>query len=279
MAGSKINSYLSSSVSKLWQSQKKNKEEEEVKKEEPKKEVEQVKEQVTEQKGEAVKVPSSTDIVKEYENKLSSASSAQGDVQKKIDAFLGELNQKYDAFLDRLTGESYKDTDYYNGIVSDYESLGRKMAYNAAASSAADNAGNFNSVGSANAHRQMLSYKNAGEQAARDAYVDELDRYTKGLGDYASDLIEAYGLLSDSTQKSDNFTLSLIEAYENYKKLQDAKEKADKESVVQNSGIGVDLSGGLDKNNATNRYLTYSKMLSQLYPDYAEEIEKIFFSR
>ncbi len=219
---------------------------------------------------EEIKLDASEEIGKKYENILISAQGGQSDTHKKINAFLGKLNQKYDAYLDRLTGESYKDTDYYNGIVSEYEALGKKMAYDAAASSAAANAGNIDSLASANAHRQVISYKNAGERAARDAYSEEMDRYTKGLGNYASDMVDAYDLLSDSEQKNNSFTLSLANAYRDHAKLQAQSGK--------NAEKSADRSDELDKSNITNRYLSYAKMLSEIYPDYAREIEELFFS-
>ncbi len=222
----------------------------------------------------------SSKINSEYEKKLLSAASAQSDVQKKIDTFLGNLTEKYDAFLDKLTGESYKDTDYYNSIKSQYEGLGEKMAYGAAASTASSNAGNFDSVGAANAHRQMLSYTNAGEQAARDAYAEELDRYTKSLGGYASDLTNVYKLLSDSADKADDYDISLLDALEGYRKLEDEKEIANKKiSASKSESIAKDMASELDKKNLTNRYMTYAGILSQLYPDYASEIQRVFFGR
>ncbi len=246
-------------------------------------------------------------ITQLYEDKLLSASSTQSEVQKKIDGYIDGLTQKYDAFLDMLTGDSYKDSDHYKSIVSSYEDIGKRMSYGASASSASDNAGNIDSLGAANAHRQMLSYKNAGESAAREAYSEDLDRYAKGLGNYASDLTEGYSLLSQSSEREDNYNLSLLEEYERYQQMKNDNERADRELAEKRAQREsdremsereleeqiakrkaseeakkrefADLSDDLDSNNITNRYISYAKMLAQIYPDYAQEIQNIFIKR
>ncbi len=219
------------------------------------------------------KTSSSEKINQRYENTLASASSGQLDVQKKIDSFLGDLTGKYDAFLDKLTEASYKDTDYYGSIVSEYEELGKRMAYDASASAAASNGGNFDTLGAANAHRQMLSYKKAGEQAARDAYSEEIDRYAKGLLNYASDISDAYKLLSDSAGKADDYNISMLDALEGYRRLQDEKEATKQETIIK------ELREKLDKDNKSSRYFTYAQMLATVYPEYREEIQKLFLSK
>ena len=230
--------------------------------------------QNTSNKGTSSSNSSTADKINQrYENELLSSSSGQLDVQKKIDSFLGDLTQKYDSFLDKLTGTSYKDTDYYGSIVSEYENLGKRMAYEASASAAAANGGNFDTLGAANAHRQTLSYKNAGEEAARDAYNEEIDRYAKGLLNYASDISDAYRLLSDSAGKADDYDISILEALEGYRKLQDDKATRNEEVIIE--AFREDI----DKNNKTNRYFTYAQMLANLYPEYREEIQKLFLSR
>ncbi len=219
------------------------------------------------------KQPSDTkpqvNIAERYEQKLSSSGSSQGEIGKKIDDFLNTLDRKYDAYLDRLTEQNYRDTDTYKEIMDDYSALGRQMAYSSSASAAAGNAGNIDSMASANAHRQMLAYKNAGEQAAKAEYSDESDRYAKGLGAYASDVGDAYSLLSESAAREDSANMSLLEAYEKYKKLQS-------ESAIEVADVS-DRSEELDRKNITNRYLSYVNMLSRIFPDYAEEIQSVFF--
>ena len=207
-----------------------------------------------------------------YENKLIGASSEQSEVKDKINGYIDTLEEKYDAFLDKLLSESYKDHNAYNDIVSGYTELGKKMAYDASASAASSNSGNFDTLGAANAHRQMISYKNAGENAARDAYNDSISAYAEGLKDYASSTGDAYSLLSQSADRKDDFTLSLIDDYANYNKFYyDSLEKL-KENAAEN-----EASGNSDYDALAARVDSYIGMLMTVYPQYAEELEKLFY--
>lgn len=212
------------------------------------------------------------DPISQYENKLISASSEQNEVKEKIDKYLESLEEKYDAFLDKLLNESYKDHSAYNDIVSGYTDLGEKMAYNASASAASSNSGNYDTLGAANAHRQMISYKNAGENAARDAYNESISAYADSLKDYASNAGDAYSLLSQSADRKDDFTLSLIDDYANYRKTYDDMFEQLKENFADK-----EASDNSDDEGLAERVDSYISMLMTVYPQYAEELERLFY--
>ena len=212
------------------------------------------------------------DPLSRYEKELLGASSAQSGVKEKIEGYIDSLEEKYDAFLDKLSSESYKDHNAYNEIVAGYTELGEKMAYDASASAAASNSGNFDSLGAANAHRQMISYKNAGENAAREAYNDSISAYADGLKDYSSGTGDAYSLLSQSAERKDDFTLSLIDDYANYHKLHDDMlNKLKKENEAEGD------SDKLEYDALRQRVDNYVSLLMTVYPEYAEELERLFY--
>ena len=213
--------------------------------------------------------PVNDNLREKYKKTLSSASSEQKKVQDKIGEYVEDLGERYDALLDKLTNSNYRDIDSYRSILDEYTALGEKMAKNASTSSAADNSGNFDSFSAANAHRQAIAYKNAGETAAAEAYDRDIDRYAKLLGDYAEDTKDAYSLYSTSAERTDDFTLSLIDDLANSQKLALDAAKAGDSSVF-------DLSEELDPNNSSNRFDTYMNMLIAIYPDYADEIHNYF---
>lgn len=64
----------------------------------------------------------------------------------------------------------YTGTDYYNSIAQTYAELGDEAVLGALASGGAENAGNIDSYAKAQAQRQQIAYKNAGEAAALDQY-------------------------------------------------------------------------------------------------------------
>ena len=215
-------------------------------------------------------IPPMNDSLRErYEKTLLSATSEQKGVMDKIGEYVEDLGERYDALLDKLTNSDYKDIDRYRNIVDEYTAIGEKMAKNAASSSAAENSGNFDTFSAANAHRQAIAYKNAGEAAAADAYDRDIERYANILGDYAADTKDAYSLYSSSAGEMDDFTLSQIDDLADSQKLAI-------ESAKAGAGSLLDLSGEIDPNNQTNRFDTYMNMLIAIYPDYAEEIHNYF---
>lgn len=64
----------------------------------------------------------------------------------------------------------YTGTDYYNSIAQTYAELGDEAVLGALASGGAENSGNIDSYAKAQAQRQQIAYKNAGEAAALDQH-------------------------------------------------------------------------------------------------------------
>ncbi len=214
---------------------------------------------------------SSSGSIEDYEKKLTGAVSAQREVKDSIESYIESLSEKYDSMLEKLTEGNYRDYELYDDIVSEYEALGEKMSNSAVADAAAQNSGNIDTLAAANAHRQVISYKKAGDEAARDAYNESVSNIADSLSQYISDATDAYSLLSQSAEREDDFNLSLLDAYSDY---QSAKSKAAESSG--NSGIDLDRLQELDEDDASKRYDTYMDMLISIYPEYGEEIRNIF---
>lgn len=64
----------------------------------------------------------------------------------------------------------YTGTDYYNSIAQTYAELGDNAILGELAATGAENSGNIDSYAKAQAQRQQIAYKNAGEAAALDQY-------------------------------------------------------------------------------------------------------------
>lgn len=212
----------------------------------------------------------SSDMYEKYRELLENSQSSQNRVIDQIEQYLESLGNRYEELLSKLDEGNYRDYELYEDIVADYTALGERMAKGAVAGSAASNSGNIDTLSAANAHRQMLSYKNAGENAAREAYSEDIQKSAEGLKSYASDLGEVYSLLSESANRLDDKNIAILDAYKDY-----LKSMTDRLKVYTDLGISVDEQQ-LDPNSYANRMDQYMGALIALYPSYGEEIQNMF---
>ena len=85
-------------------------------------------------------------------------------------------------------------------LLARYTEAGENAARHTVADVAGDNAGNTDSYAAAQARRQMIDYRTAGEDAAREAYGEQLDRILSALGASSDDLSKLFGLAGDNAE-------------------------------------------------------------------------------
>jgi hypothetical protein len=106
------------------------------------------------------------------------------------------FNDWNDYLKDVRTG--YTGTDYYNSIAQTYAELGDEAVLGALASGGAENAGNIDSYAKAQAQRQQLAYKNAGEAAALGQYNAIMDNLYKGVTGKGNIAVQGWNAMQDN---------------------------------------------------------------------------------
>lgn len=92
----------------------------------------------------------------------------------------------------------YTGTDYYNSIAQTYAELGDEAVLGALASGGAENAGNIDSYAKAQAQRQQIAYKNAGEAAALSQYNAIMDNLYKGVTGKGNIAVQGWNAMQDN---------------------------------------------------------------------------------
>lgn len=195
------------------------------------------------------------------------------------------LRLRQNELADRI-GEAYADlfSRVKNGtagstqtaeIQESYRKAGENAALGAIADSAAENSGNINSYAAANAHRQYQTYLNAGATAVANAASKE-----------TSDLLSILEGLSDSTNASlkamqdriENDRSTAVSVYKTDTERDTDLYKAELSAAEKERSDRLKLGApaireGDSREEREEKYMTY---LLEAYPDYAEEIAKLF---
>lgn len=127
-------------------------------------------------------------------------------------SFAGGQQDRYTALLDRLSTGSYRDDAVAREIIEAYGKAGERASAHATADAAADNGGNPDSYAAGQAARQRLAFTDAGEEAARTYYGEQLDRLLTALRATSADVGELWGDVQenvDAAQKSAKDDLSI----------------------------------------------------------------------
>ncbi len=210
-------------------------------------------------------------VYQKYKDLLESTENKQTKASEDILSYINELSDKYDSFLVELSQGSYKDSKLYEDIVREYTALGEKMAGGSIAEGASGNSGNIDSLAAANAHKQMLAYRNSAEDVAREAYSEQIDKKASQLSEETERMLEAYSLYSDSAKRENDANIDLINEYK------DAINERLKLIGAGGSNAEFDLSSELDKDSKSARYDSYMEMLIAIYPSYRTEIMEMFY--
>ena len=193
------------------------------------------------------------------EKELSEASAEREGVMYRQNELYDKLRAEYDALAE--LEKSGKRSEYAEDIYERFKTAGENAALHAVADNAAGNSGNVSSYAAANAHRQMIDYLTAGEEAAynadrekRESVLDVLDSMSSGLGgilDSSADIVNDKAITAADKYGTDNGGI-----------------------IIGDSGDAVNTDSPGD--TASERISTYIETLISMYPKYKEEIKKVF---
>lgn len=119
---------------------------------------------------------------------------------KTFDTIVADKDTLFNDWNDYLKDvrAGYTGTDYYNSIAQTYAELGDEAVLGALASGGAENAGNIDSYAKAQAQRQQIAYKNAGEAAALGQYNAIMENLYGGITGKANTAATAWGAMQDN---------------------------------------------------------------------------------
>ena len=119
-----------------------------------------------------------------------------------------DLQGKYNDYIDWI-GTPYYETGEYDRIMDQYRELGNNAGYSAIAGSAGSNGGNVDSYAAAQAARQLKSFENAGNAAAREWWTAKADKLLGGIGalaDYNNDTYTNMNTQADRILNLQNYS-------------------------------------------------------------------------
>lgn len=125
--------------------------------------------------------------------------------EEQLSETISNLEKYYRDLYGSVKDGDYTKKPYYQTILEAYGLAGSDAADGAAASGAGANGGNLDSYAAANARRQELSYKNAAQSAALNAYNSDIKNMLdtlSGLGVNVNDLYGTWGGDRDSQRSS-----------------------------------------------------------------------------
>ncbi len=208
---------------------------------------------------------------------LADANTKSDEIYRRAKTLEAELEDKYGDIYDEYKSGEYRNDGYYKSITDDYGKAGDKAAAGAVAAHSADNGGNIDSYGAANAARQRQTYLDKGyeaaEKAAENRYsslIDMLESMTKTRGDTLS--------IMQKNTDSDRDTAIAMKDSEREDKIALAEiEKLKAEASQKNAAAEyLPSSGGNPGDSYRERVDRYLEDLIALYPDYSEELARIF---
>lgn len=178
-----------------------------------------------------------------------SALKIDSDFSKNLNTSRENIESKYNTLFEDLRTGDYTQKPYYQTILESYGIKGDAAANDASASGAAANAGNLDSYAAANAQRQQLAFKNAGQTAALNAYNSEVASLLQTLSDLGVNVNDLYktwaGELDSQRSGAVNAYLGQLGA-DTDKYVSDNALAGDKYTADTNKYLG-DVQASIDK--------------------------------
>ena len=129
-----------------------------------------------------------------------------------------DLQGKYNDYIDWI-GTPYYETGEYDRIMDQYRELGNNAGYSAIAGNAGSNSGNVDSYAAAQAARQLKSFENAGNAAARDWWTAKADKLLGGIGALADYNNSTYDNMNSQADRILNLQNDSDASGDNYSQL------------------------------------------------------------
>lgn len=181
-----------------------------------------------------------------------------------ISKTIAELETLYRDLYGRQRDGDYTRAPYYQTIIDQYGIAGDNAANAERAAAAGNNGGNLDSYAAANARRQQLSYRNAAQTAALNAYNAEIGNMLQTLQQLGVNVNDLYGTWSGDLA-SQRSGANAAYGYDTQRYLSDNDYRAalagyDRDRYLSNN----DLTGTIYKSN-TDRYKSDNELLSDRY--------------
>lgn len=193
------------------------------------------------------------------EGEMNAASAERDRVIYKQNELYDKLRDEYDVLAElERSGER---SEYAEEIYERFKNAGENAALHAVAGNAAENGGNISSYAAANAHRQMIDYLSAGEEAAYNVDRERRQTALDILSNMSSDLGDILDVTADTLNDKQSAAAN--------------RYATDKESATVTGGGDADKAGSPGE-TASERMSTYIETLIDTYPRYAQEIKKLF---
>lgn len=145
----------------------------------------------------------------EADNRLSFGDSEKKETANKSNAlyellldFTKKQESRYDNLVAELRGGNYLDSDAAKSILASYEEKGKSAAGHALAEAAGANGGNPDTYAAAQGNRQRLAFLDAGHEAARSYYGEQLERLLSAVRASSSDMGDLYGAVQNNIDEA-----------------------------------------------------------------------------
>lgn len=139
--------------------------------------------------------------------------------QKNNEIFTGLMaeteaaKKNYQDLYNRLFNTNYLDSDVAKTILEGYGIKGGAASDAEIAAGAGENSGNIDSYSAANAKRQQLAYKNAGQQAALAAWDTQIARALETLKAMGVDVSGYYDRMQGNVDSNADYIKNLLDKY------------------------------------------------------------------
>ena len=147
---------------------------------------------------------------------VSQGEDADKQYNKQISESISDIEAKYGDLYSHIKETDYTQKPYYKTIMESYGIAGDDAADAESASGAGANGGNLDSYAAANARRQKLAFKNAGQSAALAAYNAEIGNLLNTLNSLGVNVNDLYatwsGDLSSQRENATNRYLGELES-------------------------------------------------------------------
>ena len=121
--------------------------------------------------------------------------------------------KSYQDLYNRIFNTNYLDSDAAKTILESYGIRGDAASAAESAAGAAGNSGNIDSYSAANAKRQQLAYKNAGQQAALAAWDTQIARALETLKAMGVDVSGYYDRMQGNVDSNADYIKNLLDRY------------------------------------------------------------------
>lgn len=199
-----------------------------------------------------------------YSTTGSGATPTDVNYNNQISKTIAELETLYRDLYGRQREGDFTRTPYYQTIMDQYGIAGDNAANAERAAAAGNNGGNLDSYAAANARRQQLSYRNAAQTAALNAYNAEIGNMLQTLQSLGVNVNDLYGTWSGDLA-SQRSGANAAYGYDTQRYLSDNDYRAalagyDRDRYLSDN----DLTGTIYGSN-TNRYISDNELLSDRY--------------